>query len=318
MGLLTEAQYDEYFGGYEIIDATVASRGMFYFMMRKNGGKSGSRMVRLTLSEDGPDLAKNNMTGYDTDEMFMDMAYPDNRIFVMDCDSLYFVSPKGSQPRIPTIAQGGPLGSLISRVRAIGRKTTLVLSSSGNVLTRDDDEVWTKATPDVDENRPSWARFHDFDGYTPGDIYAGCDEGLYHFDGTSWEKAKRPKGGISAVCCAPDGFVYATTFQPGRIELYKGRDETWEKIFEDRNKESHANPLNDLVWHDGMLWASSWSELWTWKDGEPVKRPSPGNGPTGGHLSVRDDVLLCGGVFGGFLRETGGDWQTLFEGKPVS
>ena len=315
MERLSDAQWDEFFGGYRIVDAAVANRNKLYFLLAEKDEKPGARIVRLDLNENGVELAKNNLYGYDTDQMFMEMAYPDDRIFVMDCESDYFIAPKGPLEGIPSVAEGGPLGGLVSDVRAIGKSITLVLSSSGDVMTRSQDEIWSRVGPVIAEDRPSWATLNGFDAYALDDIYVGGIDGLYHFDGTSWEKTKQPDGVVSAVCCAPDGFVYATTFEVGKFELFKGRDGEWEKIFEDRSEDSHANPLHDLVWHDGMLWASSWSELWVWKDGKSVKRRFPYNGPTGGYLSVRNGILLCGGLCGVHVRETGGDWRTLGETK---
>jgi len=70
-----------------------------------------------------------------------------------------------------------------------------------------------------------------------------------------------PKRLVSAVCCSPDGFVYAATGMPGRVAIYKGRGESWEKLYEDIDKESYADQMRDLVWHDNMLWAARWNEM---------------------------------------------------------
>jgi len=316
--MLSKEHYEEYFDGYHIVDAVVRNRSHFYFVLKKidsqqsDDDESLNRIVRVTLVDGDLDLAKSDLHGYDEDFIYCEITYPDEALLVVDSSSRYFHGKKRSQPAIPARYEGGPIGGAVKRVRPIGLSSAIVVTSSADLVIRHEDETWTRIGPEfADEHPAADTGFKDFDGFALDDIYAGGDAGLFHFDGTSWQKTSLPKRLVSAVCCSPDGFVYAATGMPGRVAIYKGRGETWEKLYEDIDKERYADQMRDLVWHDNMLWAARWNEMVILKDG---KREYWRDGPSGGHLSVRDGVLLCAGHRSAYWRESGGAWRTLFEG----
>jgi len=316
--VFSKEQYEEFFNGYHIVDAVARNQSLFYFVLKRiecpqsSDDEYRNRVVRVSLDEGDLDLAKSGLSGYDEDFIYCEMSYPEDALLVVDGSAGYFHGKKRSQPPIPARYEGGPLGGAVRRVRPIGLSPAIVVTSSADLIIRHEDETWTRIGPELTEEHPAVdTGFRDFDGFSLEDIYAGGDEGLFHFDGTSWEKMPLPKRLVSAVCCAPDGFVYAATGMPGRIAIYKGRGETWEKLYEDRDKERYVNQLRDVVWHDDKLWAASWNEMVVLKDG---KREYLRDGPSGGHLSARDGVLLCASARSAYWQRESGVWHTLFEG----
>ena len=314
--MLTKEQYAEHFKGHNIVDVVVRDRSRFYFVMNDfDNVHTDVRLVRVALEDDQVSLKQVNIYGYDPQHIYCSMTYPEDTLIVMDMYSNHFVGGKGTFPEIEPIGKGGPLGGSITRIKTIGRSPAIVSSTVRDLLMRHEDDTWHRIGPQPDPDIKSYEGFEDFDGFGLDDIYAASSEGLFHFDGKAWTKvcAKKP---FCAVGCTPDGYVdgevYAATWTPGEIEVYRGRGQKWTKIYSDKG-EQHTNPVRDIVWHDGRVWMGNWSGQYAFKDGKYVKKFTPG-APSGGFLSATDGLLVAGSARSAYFHREDEGWHTLFEG----
>ncbi|RSZ57275.1 hypothetical protein HF313_10990 [Massilia atriviolacea] len=95
------------------------------------------------------------------------------------------------------------------------------------------------------------AGFEAIGGFAHDDLYAAGWHGeIWQCDGKRWQPCRSPvKAILTALCCAPDGLVYACG-QDGA--LVRGRGADWEVL---------AQPVRDdlwsLAWFGGALYAAS-------------------------------------------------------------
>ena len=310
--MLTKEQYDEHFNGWEIIDVTVHHRACFYFVLADQTETDARiRIVRLSLKGEELEFARVHLSGYDRYRIQCDIVFPD-KIMAIDADGTYFLGDSKVHPRIPSIAEGGPLGGTVKRLKTIDGFPAMICSTARDLLMRNhEDETWTRIGPQPDPDIASYEGFDDFHAFALDDIYATSSAGLFHFDGTKWECVLNKH--TTTVCCAPDGYVYATTWTVGGLTVYRGRDSKWTEIYKTTRDERHSAEIEDTVWHDGRIWVSSWSNMTVFEKGKYVKKFDP-TAPSGGFLSARDGVLLCASSRSAYWHGEGGDWNLLFKG----
>ncbi|MEQ5635381.1 hypothetical protein AB7315_20555 [Providencia manganoxydans] len=130
--------------------------------------------------------------------------------------------------------------------------------------------------------------FRDLDGFSEQDMYAVGGEGdVWHYNGEMWIPCGFPSNEqLSAVLCAPDGYVYIGG-EGG--SLWRGREFQWEKLY-------HGGStilLNQLRWFEDKVWACDDYSLQCW-DGNDMVRPMDGdkNVIASGHMDVRDGILV--------------------------
>ena len=99
--------------------------------------------------------------------------------------------------------------------------------------------------------------FESIDGFSEQDIYAvGWDGCIWHYNGVTWKEIESPTNLIlAAVCCAGDGWVYASG-QEGI--LLRGRDQRWEVL-----QHGHSQNLTSIAWYGGELFVSSEQLVYT-------------------------------------------------------
>lgn len=310
--MLTKEQYTEHFDGFEIIDVVVQNHNRFYFILRAFDDENRDvRIVRVVRENGELVLVQANLFGYDCDDIHGAMAYPEERLIVMDIESNYFVGKKGTQPQIKAQHAGGPLGGAVVRIKSIGDTSTIIATNACDLLMKHEDETWHRLGPKPDTDVFGAEGFVDFDGFALDDVYAANGASLFHFDGERWEKVfDKP---VISVGCMGDGYVYITTWTIGTLIVYRGRGKVWEQIYKDKSTDTHANPIRDTVWHDGKVWLGNWSEQYAFKKGKYVKK-FPAGMPGGGYLSARDGVMVCASSRSAHWHEEGGGWHTLFEG----
>ena len=310
--MLTKEQYAKHFEGFGIIDVVVQNRHRFYFIMRAlDEENTDVRLVRVAREEAGIDIVQVSLFGYDRDAIYGEISFPEEYFVVIDMDGVNFVGKKGTQPRIQSRYEGGVLGGSVTRIKPIGKSPVIICSTAGDLLMRQTNESWQRIGPEPDIERPSDQGFEDFDGFALDDIYAATPSGLLHFNGETWEKVLNKP--VLSVGCMGDGDVYATSWMPGTLTVYRGRGKDWECIYKDKSEHTHANPIRDTVWHDGKVWLGNWSERYAFEKGKYVKAFPPGT-PGGGYLSARDGVMVCASARSAYWHEEDGGWHTLFEG----
>ncbi|MEX9913062.1 hypothetical protein [Providencia huaxiensis] len=135
--------------------------------------------------------------------------------------------------------------------------------------------------------------FTDLDGFSEQDMYAVGGEGdVWHYDGEQWIPCGFPSNEqLSAVLCAPDGYVYIGG-EGG--SLWRGRQFQWEKLY-------HGGStilLNQLRWFEDKVWACDDYRLQCW-DGNEMVRPMDGDESVllSGHMDVRDGILVVAGDY---------------------
>lgn len=101
--------------------------------------------------------------------------------------------------------------------------------------------------------------FESVDGYSSGEVYAvGWGGEIWQYDGTSWaDRSGLTNLVLTAVCCAPNGTVYAAGQQGVMIH---GRGEAWALIdwAEDTNLD-----FWDLCWFEDHLYVATATGLFT-------------------------------------------------------
>jgi hypothetical protein len=94
------------------------------------------------------------------------------------------------------------------------------------VLRRDAPGAWRRVGPPLDDKEAGIIGFEDLAGFSLGEIYAvGWQGEVWLAEQTGWERLDSPvNANLSAVCCAPDGWVYAVG--DGGCML-RGRGQEW-------------------------------------------------------------------------------------------
>lgn len=126
------------------------------------------------------------------------------------------------------------------------------------VYERVDEDRW------IDLSAPSPAPgekvgFEAVDGYTRNEVYAvGWNGEIWQFDGARWTSHNSPTNVIlTAVCCTPNGIVYAAGQQG---ILIQGRNSSWEVV--ERQDEVNID-LWDLCWFEDNLYVATIATLYT-------------------------------------------------------
>lgn len=129
------------------------------------------------------------------------------------------------------------------------------------------------------------AGFEAIDGYSERELYAvGWGGEIWQFDGAAWTRRDSPTDAIlSAVCCAPDGVVYAAG---QRGTLLSGRDGAWEVVARD------GVDIWDLCWFRDELYVATMQTLFRLAGNQLVEVDFGAVGrPTCYSLTTADGVL---------------------------
>jgi hypothetical protein len=173
-------------------------------------------------------------------------------------------------------------------VRRIGKRIYAV-GMDRQVYRRKAANRWADIGPPTPAAQPADAvsGFEAIDGFDEKDIYAvGWDGEIWHYDGKKWRRLPSATNLLLvAVCCAGDGFVYAS----GREGLLlRGRDQQWEVI----DLPGTTPDFWSLAWFDGRLYVSSMYRLFTFENGAlAVVDTGAERAKTYHRLSAEDGVL---------------------------
>ena len=265
------------------------------------------RIVRVDIIGDEMVLAESGMYHYDW-PIYCEFTYPEDKIVIMDLNSLAYFSGPGSVKPIKKAFEDGPLGGAVTHIRPIGKSGIILVSTNRDVLLHKGNQKWERIGENLGGDFPAYEGFKYFDGFSLDEIYAvGGSDVVFKFDGKCWKQMEFPTNiGLSAVCCGGDSQVYVGA---GGGKIYRGKDHQWELIHDD----NLALPYRDMVWHNGELWCCNDSGIWRFKNGNPVLETfPPGVRACCGHLSSRDGVLLTTGHGGAAFLDKDGEWNVLF------
>lgn len=130
--------------------------------------------------------------------------------------------------------------------------------------------------------------FEAIDGYAENDVYAaGWGGEIWRYDGAAWVQCASPTNVIlTAICCAPDGYVYAAG--QGGVML-KGRGDVWSVVaWEDEV----TVDLWDLCWFQDKLYVATMFAIFTLDGARLLPVNHGAMGPvTGFNLTTADGVL---------------------------
>lgn len=310
--MIESDDFRDHFLGYNIVDCVVHTRNTFYFIADQDRPVDGEpvddekRLVKIEIDGDGkPGIKHVLINGFDW-PIHCEIKYPEERVAVFDIGSTGYIAGTGIEKEIEPSHAGGPLRGAVTRLKTYGQDL-YVSSSSRDLLVRTDKEKWERIGPELDSKIGGETGFDDFDAFAMDDLYAvGGDTDVYRFNGKSWEKKEFPsRHGLSAVCCAGDGFVYIAD---GFGSIYRGRDNDWTLI----HKGEEVLPYRDLVWFENRVWATSDYRVHTIFDGQFEEHGASSDAKIySGNMSVRDDTLLVAG-FGGAGYCHNGQWHELF------
>jgi len=165
------------------------------------------------------------------------------------------------------------------------------------------------------------AKLFAIDGYGEQDIYVtGSDRadrqnGLLYFDGKKMVPQQIPDDLIEAgffgvaICCAPDGTVYAVE-RSGAL-IAGNKDDLWRTLIHTNDVET--NYMRDMVWFKGSLYATTpdWLYRFDGTNWAPIN-PDTGFKPIAwGYVSAYEDVLLAAGPFGAATFD-GEEWTSIY------
>lgn len=318
----------ENFYGYNILDCAVKEKNHFFCVAKEDyseklekGEIDGppatesltTRVVSIKLVDES-EMILNHIELYGfLHPIYCEVSYEETaKPIVMDLRSNAWVNnPPGNGIEKPLngFKVGGPMRGGIRKLRSY---SGVVMACTGNrgLMLRKGIEDWALFEPPIpidDANKKEDRGFKDFDVFSMQDIYAvGGNSDVWRFDGKAWLRVDFPSNwGPRAVCCADDGYVYIGL---GGGTVYRGREDTWQKIYEDRM----TIPFKDMVWYENKVWCTSDYGVWVIEDG----KLSPADIPSAvkicaGNLSTRDGVLLVAG-HGGAAYKYNGKWQVLF------
>jgi len=155
------------------------------------------------------------------------------------------------------------------------------------------------------------AGFQAIAGFNSRDIYAGGSYGdLWHFDGSHWQRIDFPSScAINSLCCAPDGFVYATC---KHIGVFKGRGDRWQEI-----PNSGGPGYNSCAWFEGLLYLGCDYKLMVYDGSKLSRYQFPKDGPQQHSfkgVASSSDALVSFGPYQALLYD-GQNWKEIV-GRP--
>ena len=224
----------------------------------------------------------------------------------------YADEPKFIETKIPLSVIG-----VVENMKFIGDHLFAV-SSKTKIVRRDKQDEWRQI---YKETNGVEVRLFAIDGYGEDDIYVtgkdkeGRQHGILHFDGKKITRQQVPAAleeegffGI-AVCCTPDGTVYAVD-RSGAL-IAGSKDERWRTLIHTDIVET--NYMRDMVWFKGELYATSpdWLYRFDGSNWEPIN-PDTGFKPIAwGFVSANENVLLAAGPFGASVFD-GTEWKSIY------
>jgi hypothetical protein len=189
--------------------------------------------------------------------------------------------------------------TIVRKARLVQGKMYMV-ASGREVRRRDAPDAWTilsNGVPDkFAEKDGSKMGFHDIDGFSENDIYAGGYNGdVWHWDGQIWKKVAIPTNAdIYGVCCGGDGLVYLST---GVETIVVGRGNRWKIISYAKEKNLGDVKFSNMVWFKDRIYMGYGSTLYEIHDGKfqsSTLNDMEGRPVDWSFIDVTEDLMLAG------------------------
>lgn len=325
--MISKQDYQKHIGGFAIVDCTIRSKDVFYFVAREIGSNAHpvmseplakKRVISCMLDE--PIIEQwGNVQLLGMEKIFASSSKkPFNQFVGIAADGSVHVLGSGQNMLEDTIQSGptGPIRGGVRRARQIDG-FTYVASGRRGLAKRVGTNQWESFCPKLSIKPKSvsheynltktWG-FDDVDGFSGDDIYAAGGSGdVWHWNGNDWIQINIGTNVlIESVCCADDGNVYIGVQSGG---IVRGRDDTWKQIvFGELNL-----PFKDLIWYEDRLYGTNDYGLWYLDENHmlPVDLQQDIKVCVG-NLATADGVMLLAGPSGAAYKAEG-KWHHLID-----
>lgn len=293
---------------YYLTDVLVKSKGHYVFVFTEANPKYDNVIESQFLAkavmqnfEESPNKFKGTdlTTGYEPIRIGT-FSYDSSRLLVVDSMGKVLVEDTLQPTWIDLVGEHPTQAGVVERLKKIQNTTFSVHGFKQGISQHIEGNEWklihkySGEANDYKTLKNLELGFSDLDGFNLNDMYAVGGRGdVMHFDGNTWEKIPFPSNQyLTNVCCAGDGWVYISG-QGGAI--FKGKKNTWKQIIESHSTLDHR----DLVWYRDRLYCTNDYGFWQIKDDQLSQVDVPAEITICcGHLSVADDVMLLGGIYG--------------------
>lgn len=297
MTYIKESDWEARIKGWLITGCAIRDKNIVYFCLRKDipyeeasrlwDSEIPSMLLAIYLDTPSTPTGSSHITGFDNPKVGICLKPLEQGM----------IASRGSDGLVDCVGSGSnfPLEKIMPGVTAITNNIKCIngyayfVGGGRDIYKRIDIGKWLPikiGIPDGEVN--SDMGFRDLDGFSEQDMYAVGGEGdVWHYNGEMWIPCGFPSNEqLSAVLCAPDGYVYIGG-EGG--SLWRGREFQWEKLY-------HGGStilLNQLRWFEDKVWACDDYSLQCW-DGNDMVRPMDGNKNViaSGHMDVRDGILV--------------------------
>jgi hypothetical protein len=323
MYLSTESQ-EEHFAGFNIVDCTVRSKDILYFVLREDytsrpdwsedkepppESKLLTRVVNKFLDEPEPESwSHQNLNGFEY-LLAGCSNVPKEQFVGVDISGQVYVLGDGDdeiEALIPPWDKGGPRRGAFMKEKNIAG-SLYICGGNRSVGKRSGRNKWQSWTKEIKTAGKDGEGFEDIDGFSESDIYCVGGKGeVWHYNGKSWKQVHFPSNiNLYTVCCAGDGQVYISGYGG---TTFKGRDDAWKQI----HKAELSLPFRDMVWYEDKIWCTNDYGIWTIED-EKLGMADLASEIVvcSGNLSVADGLLLVAG-YNGAAFKLNGSWNVIF------
>jgi hypothetical protein len=172
--------------------------------------------------------------------------------------TIHSFSPQGLKEDHVDRSEQGPIHrGVLRNIRNIGGEA-YVMGAGRQVYRRQSFGVWTRfdqgmVTP---LGNADLVAIESMAGFNKDEIYAvGWGGEIWLCERRLWAQQQSPTNvRLTSVVCAPDGFVYVS----GQLGiLIRGRRDAWEVIAHNSTEDT----IQDMVWFDGKIWATTSKDL---------------------------------------------------------
>ncbi|MEX9788292.1 hypothetical protein AB7X21_07415 [Providencia rettgeri] len=302
MSYVTKEHWAKYIKGYIFTGCAIRDKNIVYFCLRKDvpyekarnlwNSEIPSQLLCIYLDTPDDPIDYIRFEGFDSPKVGVCFKPKEQGMLASRGDD-GFVKSMGSGSKFPLekVMEGDFANP--KNIKCIEGYAYYV-GSAREIYKRVDIGKWVRLQKGIPGGETDTDMgFTDLDGFSEQDMYAVGGEGdVWHYDGEQWIPCGFPSNEqLSAVLCAPDGYVYIGG-EGG--SLWRGRQFQWEKLY-------HGGPtilLNQLRWFEDKVWACDDYRLQCW-DGNEMVRPMDGDESVllSGHMDVRDGILVVAGDY---------------------
>ncbi|HGW6113365.1 TPA: hypothetical protein ACNIQO_001383 [Proteus mirabilis] len=297
MEYITNKHWAKYIKGYIFTGCAIRNKNIVYFCLRKDipyekarnlwNSEIPSMLLAIYLDTPVTPTGHASITGFDNPKVGVCLKPKEQGMLASRGDDGVVVCVGSGANLPPEKVMDGDYANP-KNIKCVGGYAYYV-GSARKIYKRVDIGKWQRIQHGIPGGETNTDMgFTDLDGFSEQDMYTVGGAGdVWHYNGEIWIPCGFPSNEqLSAVLCAPDGYVYIGG-EGG--SLWRGREYQWEKLYHG----SSAILLNQLRWFEDKVWACDDYRLQCW-NGKEMVRPKDGdkNVIASGHMDVRDGILV--------------------------